>query len=105
MNLVTPRMETSGSIIVSSRPAVGQVGEDDRHKDDYALDRKIQVVGDPHQVDAVLDDLSFMEHGAWMRWIREDFGRCQLIRRRGVSWRTRLDRRHLPGRARRCSFR
>jgi hypothetical protein len=47
----------------------------------------------------------FMEHGAWMRWIREDFGRCQLICRRGVRWGARLGRRHLPGRARRCSFR
>jgi hypothetical protein len=47
MNLVMPRMETSGSIIVSSRPALGQVGEDDRHQDDVALDSKIQVVVDP----------------------------------------------------------
>ena len=64
MNLVTPRMEASGSTIVSSRPAVGQVAEDDRHQDDHALDRKIQVVVDPHQVDAVLDDLGFMEDRA-----------------------------------------
>src|ERR1700677_1012576 len=57
MNLVTPRMEASGSMIVSLRAAVGQVAEDDRDQDDHALHGKIQVVGNPHQVDAVFDDL------------------------------------------------
>src|SRR5580698_602751 len=50
-------MEIRGSDIASSGPTAGQVAEDDRYQDNPALDGEIEVIRDPHQVDAVLDDL------------------------------------------------